>query len=136
MVISELSVVMDDVHVVYNASTGPLGVVFVILLLSSPRRLQCRHAVHDPLGSCARSPPPSYNANTAPLGVAFVTLLLCPRRLQRQHGPSGVVPVVVRSALTFSPLDIELWQDKNVYVLALLMTLMLSDCCGRLRGGR
>ena len=40
VVISELSVVMDDVHVVYNASTGPLGVVFVILLLS-PRRLQC-----------------------------------------------------------------------------------------------
>ena len=49
------------------------------------------------------------------------------------HGPSGVVPVVVRSALTFSPLDIELWQDNNVYVLALLMALMLSDCCGRLR---
>ena len=115
---------------------GPLGVVFVILLLSSPRRLQCRHAVHDPpLGSCARSPLPSYNANTAPLGVAFVTLLLCPRRLQRQHGPSGVVPVVVRSALTFSRLDIELWQDNYAYVLALLMTLMLSDCCGRLRGG-
>ena len=30
---SELSVLMDDVHVVYNASTGPLGVAFVILLL-------------------------------------------------------------------------------------------------------
>ena len=37
------------VHVIYNASTGPLGVVFVVLLLS-PRRLQCRHAVHGPSG--------------------------------------------------------------------------------------
>ena len=70
-----------------------------------------------------------------PWELRSVTLLLCPRRLQRQHGPSGVVPVVVRSALTFSRLDIELWQDNNAYVLALLMTLMLSDCCGRLRGG-
>ena len=42
------------------------------------------------------------------------------------HGPSGVVPVVVRSALAFSPLDIELWQDNNVYVLALLMALMAT----------
>ena len=55
----------------------PLGVTFVGLLLSSPRRLQCRHAVHGPSGVVlACSLPSSYNASTAPLGVAFVTLLL------------------------------------------------------------
>ena len=39
------------VHVVYNACMAPLGVAFVVLLLS-PRRLQCQHAWS--LGSCAR----------------------------------------------------------------------------------
>ena len=35
---------------------------------------------------------PSHRAG--PLGVAFVGLLLCPRCLQCEHGPSGIVPVV------------------------------------------
>ncbi len=64
---------LPPVHGVYNAGTDPLGVVFVILLLSSPRRRQRRHAVHGPSGVVlARSLQPSYNANTAPLGVVFV----------------------------------------------------------------
>ena len=105
----------------------------------SPRRLQREHAVHDPLGSCARSLAAAVvRRQHSSLGSCVRggnCYCMSPRRLQRQHGPSGVVPVVVRSALTFSRLDIELWQDNNAYVLALLMTLMLSDCCGRLRGG-
>ena len=46
----------------------------MILLLSSPRRRQRRHAVHGPSSGVvlARSLQPSYNANTAPLGVVFV----------------------------------------------------------------
>ena len=78
------------VHGVYNASTSSLGVVFVILLLSSPRRLQC--CAWSPSGVVSvvivvvmhRFTHANLKSGTSPpLGVTFVILLLSsPRHLQ------------------------------------------------------
>ena len=54
-----------------------------------------------PLGSCARSPP-SYNASSLGSCVRDPATACVHVVYNAVHGPSGVVPVVVHSALTFS----------------------------------
>ena len=87
----------------------PLGVVFVILLLSSPRRRQRRHAVHGPSSgvvlarSLAAAVVQRQHGSLRSCVRGGNCYCMSPRRLQRQHGPSGVVSAVVVVMHRFTP---------------------------------